>query len=61
MNANICTPNQKAKIIKLTNKIIEMMLNSPTAKLLNTNLRAKIIIVGTKHNNRIRIVMKNIL
>ena len=37
------------------------MLNNPTAKLLSTNLGAKIIIVGTKHNNKIRIVIKNIL
>lgn len=61
INANICTPSQKAKIMKLTNKIIEMILNSPKAKLLSTNLGAKIIIVGTKHSNRIRIVIKNIL
>ena len=61
MNANICTPSQKAKIMKPTNKTIVMMLNSPKAKLLSTNLGAKIIIVGTKHNNKIRIVIRNIL
>ena len=60
INANRCTPSQKAKPIKPTNKTIEIILNSITAKLLNTSFGIKMIIVGTKHSNKIRIVIRNI-